>query len=82
MDSASGAIRRLFGSRGYSNGQQNLSGLFLNLNTVSYHYWTITAYHSLNEYDQIGGNTAALRFGNTQIRHLALLTFGKSGLNL
>lgn len=57
MDSASGAIRRLFGSRGYSNGQQNLSGLFLNLNTVSYHYWTITAYHSLNEYDQIGGNT-------------------------
>ena len=79
MDSASGAVRRLFGSHGYSNGQQKLSGLFLNLNTVSHHYRTITAYHSLNEYAQIA---AIRKYGSTQIRHSALLTFGKSGLNV
>jgi len=64
MDSASGAVRRLFGSHGYSNGQQKLSGLFLNLNTVSHHYRTIAAHHSLNENDQIGGNTQIRQYSD------------------
>lgn len=80
MDSASGAVRRLFGSHGYSNGQQNSQAFF----------WTWIPFraiaglllpHSLNECDQNGGNTqirqysdsAAHRFGTRHYWHLVSL---------